>query len=237
MSSGACGESSSDSGIIRRQVAASMKPAPSAMKYLRTSSFQCLREITTTPPSTLAAAAAVPSSRLQARGVRVIWSGARASGGARTIAPFDGPCTGWIIWFSLGMRRIFVWAMTFAATLSASRTGAQQATEPPPLPADPVLAEPLPDEGAAGPLDDVGPTPGAVTLGLPEAVRMALAGNFSLLTAAESVEAARLRYQASRAQFYPQLTPRYVRGEDEHTLTLDARQRLPWTGGSVTATS
>jgi outer membrane protein len=135
------------------------------------------------------------------------------------------------------MRRIFVWAMTFAATLSASRTGAQQATEPPPLPVDPVLAELPPDEGALGPLEDVGPSPGAVTLGLSEAVRMALEGNFSLLTAAESVESARLRYQASRAQFYPQLTPRYVRGENEQALTLDARQRLPWTGGSLTATS
>ena len=66
---------------------------------------------------------------------------------------------------------------------------------------------------------------------------MALEGNFALLTAAESVEASRLRYQAARAQFYPQITPRYVRGEEEHVLALDARQRLPWTGGSVTATS
>jgi outer membrane protein len=135
------------------------------------------------------------------------------------------------------MRRIFVWAMTLAATLYASRTGAQQATEPPPLPADPVLAEPPADEGGRGPLEDVGPTPGAVTLGLSQAVRMALEGNFALLTAVESVEASRLRYQAARAQFYPQITPRYVRGEEEHVLTLDARQRLPWTGGSVTATS
>jgi outer membrane protein TolC len=127
--------------------------------------------------------------------------------------------------------------MTFAASLSASRTGAQQAPEPPPLPADPVLEETLPDAGASGPLEDVGPTPGAVTLGLPEAVRMALEGNFSLLTAAEGVESARLRYQSARAQFYPQLTPRYVRGEGEQALTLDARQRLPWTGGSLAATS
>lgn len=135
------------------------------------------------------------------------------------------------------MRRISVWAMTFAATLSASRTGAQQAPEPPPLPADPVLAEPASDEPSPEPLEDVAPTPGAVTLGLAEAVRLALEGNFGLLTAAEGVEAARLRYLASRAQFYPQLTPRYQRGEDEHTLAVDARQRLPWTGGSVTATS
>lgn len=134
------------------------------------------------------------------------------------------------------MRRICVWAMSFAVTFSASRTAAQQAPDPPPLPADPVLAE-APPEVAASPLEDVGPTPGAVTLGLAESVRLALEGNFSLLTAAEGVEAARLRYQAARAQFYPQLTPRYVRGDEEHTLTLDARQRLPWTGGSLTATS
>lgn len=135
------------------------------------------------------------------------------------------------------MRRILVWAMTFAASLSASRSGAQQAPEPPPLPADPVLAEPAPDEAASESQDDVEPTPGAATLDLPQAVRLALEGNFALLTAAESVESARLRYQAARAQFYPQLIPRYVRGEDQHTLAIDARQRIPWTGGSVTATS
>jgi outer membrane protein len=136
------------------------------------------------------------------------------------------------------MRRIFVWAMTFAATLSASRIGAQQAPEPAPLPADPVLEDrQSPADAETQLLEDAGPTPGAVTLSLPQAVRMALEGNFGLLTAAEGVEAARLRYQSARAQFYPQLAPRYVRGEEEHTLSVDARQRLPWTGGSVTATS
>src|SRR5262245_3480772 len=101
MSRGAWGDRASDSGSIRRNVAASMKHAPRAMKYLRTSSFQCVREMTTTPPTTLAVAAAVPSSRLQVKGERVMAS-RRVSGERGTIAPFDGCCTRWIIWLFRG---------------------------------------------------------------------------------------------------------------------------------------
>src|SRR5688572_17342394 len=54
-----------------------MKPAPRAMKYLRTSSFQCLRATTMTPPATFARAAAVPRSRLQAAGDNSGMFGAR----------------------------------------------------------------------------------------------------------------------------------------------------------------
>jgi outer membrane protein TolC len=95
--------------------------------------------------------------------------------------------------------------------------------------------EPPPDPGDA--LQEIGPAPGAVTLTLNQAVAAALAGNFGLLTSAESVETARLRYRASLAAFFPQVTPRYQHGEDERTFTLDAIQRLPFTGGEVRATS
>lgn len=132
------------------------------------------------------------------------------------------------------MRRIAVWAMIFAGAGHASRTGAQEPPAPPPLPADPVLSEePLLETG----LEEVGPSPGAETLSLAQAVALALSGNFALLSSAEALQTARLRYSSARAQFYPQLTPRYQHGEDERTLTLDASQRLPWTGGSLTATT
>jgi outer membrane protein TolC len=98
---------------------------------------------------------------------------------------------------------------------------------------DPVLeSEPeVPDA-----LEEIAPSPGATTLTLAQAVAAALGGNFALISSAEAVQTARLRYQSSRAQFFPQLTPRYLRGEDEQVLILDASQKLPWSGGSVTAT-
>jgi hypothetical protein len=39
----------------------------------------------------------------------------------------------------------------------------------------------------------------------------------------------------TRAQFYPKVTPRYSRSADDSVFGLDATQKLPWTGGSVTA--
>lgn len=124
--------------------------------------------------------------------------------------------------------------MIFAGAGYASRAGAQEPPAPPPLPADPVL-EDAPE--ASGSLDGIGPTPGATTISLAQAVTAALSGNFGLISSAESVQTARLRYRGAVAEFYPQLTPRYLHGEDEQIFTVDASQRLPWTGGSVTATS
>jgi outer membrane protein len=123
--------------------------------------------------------------------------------------------------------------MIFAGAGHASRTGAQEPPVPPPLAADPALQS---EPEAAGPLDEIGPTPGARTMSLPQAVAAALSGNFGLISSAEAVQTARLRYRSAVAQFYPQLTPRYQHGEDERTFTLDASQKLPWTGGSLTAT-
>ncbi|HET9316428.1 MAG TPA: TolC family protein [Vicinamibacteria bacterium] len=98
-----------------------------------------------------------------------------------------------------------------------------------------MLDEAPPDAGAA--LEEIGPTPGAITMSLEQAVATALSGNFGLISSAESVQTARLNYRGVAARFYPQVTPRYVHGEDERVFGLDASQLLPWTGGSVTATS
>lgn len=106
---------------------------------------------------------------------------------------------------------------------------------PSPIPADPVLDEAPPDPAAA--LDEIGPAPGATTMSLVQAVATALSGNFGLISSAESAQTARLRYRTAVADFYPQLTPRYVHGEDERIFGVEASQRLPWTGGSVSATS
>jgi outer membrane protein TolC len=124
--------------------------------------------------------------------------------------------------------------MIFAGAGHVRSAGAQEPLAPPPLPADPV---PQDEPGAPGLLEEIGPAPGAATLSLAQAVATALSGNFGLISSAESVQAARLRYRSAVAQFYPQLTPRYLHGEDERTFAVDASQKLPWTGGSVTANS
>jgi outer membrane protein TolC len=77
--------------------------------------------------------------------------------------------------------------------------------------------------------------PGTPTIGLGAAVAMALERNFGIVNAAESVALSRLAEATSRAQFYPQLTPRFERSSDNSLFGMEARQRLPWTGGSVTA--
>lgn len=121
--------------------------------------------------------------------------------------------------------------------LGTATAGAQAPapTEPPPLPAEPVLEEAA--RGADVLEEAVAPAPGTVTLGLAEAVATALQGNFSLLQASDSLSSARYRYSASLAQFYPKLTPRYQRSSDDSTLELGASQQLPWTGGSLTASA
>jgi outer membrane protein TolC len=89
---------------------------------------------------------------------------------------------------------------------------------------------------ASGVLDDaVQPAEGVRTLTLAGAVAAALEGNFGLLQAADSLASSRYRYSAALAQFYPKLTPSYQRSSDDSTFAFDARQRVPWTGGSVSA--
>jgi len=82
----------------------------------------------------------------------------------------------------------------------------------------------------------VGPTPGAPTIGLGAAVRTALAHGFNLLDSQDAVVASRWRAKAAVAEFFPSLTPIYQRGEGRTAFGLDLAQRLPWTGGTMTAT-
>jgi outer membrane protein TolC len=97
------------------------------------------------------------------------------------------------------------------------------------------LAETEPGQAV---LDDaVGPSPGARTIGLAEAVSTALQQNFGLLQSVDAVTSSRHRYSASLAQFLPKFTPRFQRSTDDSTFLLDARQAVPWTGGSLTASA
>jgi len=82
----------------------------------------------------------------------------------------------------------------------------------------------------------VGPTPGAPTISIASAVNIALEQNFGLLSAADSVQSARFQESASAAQFLPKVTPRYQRAADDSVFGIEASQRVPWTGASVTAT-
>jgi outer membrane protein TolC len=78
-----------------------------------------------------------------------------------------------------------------------------------------------------------GPTPGAITVSLADAVAIALERNYGLLSSGDSVLSARFREDAARAQFQPRLTPRYLYGENDSALSLEASQRLPWLGGTI----
>jgi outer membrane protein TolC len=107
--------------------------------------------------------------------------------------------------------------------------------EAPSLPADPVLDAPL---AAAAVLEDaVQPAEGVPTLTLAGAVDAALQKNFGLLQVVDSLSSSRYRYSAALAQFYPKLTPSYQRSSGDSTFAFDARQRVPWTGASVTASA
>jgi outer membrane protein TolC len=92
----------------------------------------------------------------------------------------------------------------------------------PPLPKT-VLDEPLP--------------PDTPTVALDRALAIALEHNFTLLNSADSVTSSRWREKVAFAQFYPKVTPKYQRSEDDSIWGLDAQQKLPWTGGTVTASA
>jgi outer membrane protein TolC len=102
------------------------------------------------------------------------------------------------------------------------------------------LPDPPADRPAAAearvPEQAVGPTPGAPTLSLAAAVRIALERAFVLLDSRDAVSASRWREKAAVADFYPSLTPLYQRGEGRSTIGVDLSQRIPWTGGTLTAT-
>lgn len=92
-------------------------------------------------------------------------------------------------------------------------------------------------EAPAAPASSVaGATPGAPTMSLATAVRTALAQGFALLDSRDTVSASRWREKAAVAEFYPSVTPIYQRGEGRDVFGVDLAQRLPWTGGTLTAT-
>jgi len=112
--------------------------------------------------------------------------------------------------------------------------------EPSPAPSQtpPPAAEPAGDE--AGPVSssivpEEALPPGTPTIPLAQAVATALERNFTVLNSADAVASSRLQEGATRAQFYPKVTPKYQRSADDALFGLDATQKLPWTGGSVTA--
>ncbi len=82
----------------------------------------------------------------------------------------------------------------------------------------------------------MGPTPGAPTIGLATAVKIALEQAFVLLDSRDAVSASRWREKSAVAEFFPSLTPVYQRGEGRSAFGVDLSQRLPWTGGTLTAT-
>jgi outer membrane protein len=118
--------------------------------------------------------------------------------------------------------------------LVVSLAAAAWSQEPPPPP------EPLESAEATPPLpttleDEVGPSPGAPTVSLKVAVGLALERNFAILGSADTVSVSRMRETVSRNQFLPKLTPVFQRSDDDHRFGLNATQKLPWTGGSLTA--
>jgi len=122
----------------------------------------------------------------------------------------------------VGIWRVAVSAGALSLLLTSA--GAQ---EPPPSE----------DEPAAAAEEVVGAAPGAPTVSLAQAVGVALEKNYGLLSSADSLQSARINYSAARAQFYPQLVPSYSRASGESSFALEASQRLPWTGGSLSASA
>jgi outer membrane protein TolC len=93
-----------------------------------------------------------------------------------------------------------------------------------------------PGEGEAdAPEQILGPTEGAPSLSLAAAVRLALGQNFGLLDSADAVSASRFQERAALGQFFPTLTPVFLRSDDRSVFGLDFAQKLPWTGGTVSA--
>ncbi len=124
------------------------------------------------------------------------------------------------------------------------------AQEPPPPPEPSAPAEaPLPPEAAlppegalpeAAPPDApervIGPTEGAPTMSLAAAVRLALGQNFALLDSVDALSSTRWGERSAFGQFYPTVTPVFQRSDDRTVFGVDFAQKLPWTGGTVTAT-
>ncbi|HEY6548764.1 MAG TPA: TolC family protein [Vicinamibacteria bacterium] len=120
----------------------------------------------------------------------------------------------------------------FPILLSVTLAAGLAAQEPPPLP-DPAEIE----EGPVRLIEEtaVGPTPGAPVISLEAAITRALEANFGLLGSADALQGAKIRESATKSQWYPRFTPSYLVNPDDTSILGSATQRLPWTGGSVSA--
>jgi outer membrane protein TolC len=151
----------------------------------------------------------------------------------------------------VGSKLMLIGVLAFAWAVPALALAGQGA---PPSPAPAPAASPAPppaadaEAAAAAAAEETGPPapvpeldeplpPGTPTITLAEAVATALERNFGVLNAADAVAGSRLREGVTRAQFLPKVIPRYQRSGEDSLFGLDAQQRLPWTGGTVTASA
>ncbi len=120
--------------------------------------------------------------------------------------------------------------MTLGVVLLAPLTpqAVPSATPPPPVAAE---AAPPEEPGAEEVAPDV------PTISLSRAVALALERNFGLLNSADALATSQLRENVSFADFYPRFVPRFERSSDNTVFGMDATQRLPWSGGRVTASA
>src|SRR5688572_10597774 len=202
---------------MRRKVAASMKPAPRPRKYFRNISFQCRRATTASPPATLAAAAAEPKRTLQARADLM-----RAEDDSTRQVGSQGKA------YNVPLGQTLTWALVVSGAILCAPALAQDPVVS--APAD--AAETVARQAAE---DSVAPTPGASTMSLAAAVATALKQNFGLLAAADTVATSRMHETVARAQFYPKLVPTYGQSAYGRAIELDVRQKLPWTGATLSA--
>ncbi|HYU44114.1 MAG TPA: hypothetical protein VEQ84_18345, partial [Vicinamibacteria bacterium] len=119
------------------------------------------------------------------------------------------------------------------ASLLAAGVMAEASPSPSPSPDSAAVEESAPLTSSGVPEEAL--PPGTPTIPLARAVATALERNFTVLNSADAVATSRLREGVTRAQFLPKVTPRYQRSTDDSLFGVDATQKLPWTGGSVTA--
>jgi len=125
---------------------------------------------------------------------------------------------------------------TLLAVLLAASAGPAGAQPPPEAQAKPAEpAEPALAAEEVAPVRVVGPTEGAPTMSLGAAVRLALERNFGLLDSIDTVQASRWQEKAAFGQFYPTVTPLFQRSDQSTVWGVDVAQRVPWTGGTLTA--
>ena len=111
-----------------------------------------------------------------------------------------------------------------SGALLALPSQAQDAASP-----APVVREPAEDA--------VAPAPGAEAMTLARAVALSLEQNFTVLSAADNVSTSRMQETVARAQFFPKLVPSYAHSAQGPSLGLEARQKLPFTGGTFSASA